>query len=334
MNNTSFTVIMPVYNTSKEYLSESVESVLNLDYDNYEFILIDDGSTNEETIQLLSRYEDKCMIVHQENKGISASRLVGLSKATKDYIVFLDSDDHIDEKGLKVLDEIIRNNHPDVVMYDPPRYLKDYRKTEFRNKFLKEGIVSKDEILKQLCLLHINCIGDKFVKRELYEGMENEIDTSFINGEDLQQSTFIVLKAETFYYTDYPIEYYRYNLNQREYYDATRLNDINFTVPTYRMLFEKNNQYNHLLGTYKTAAVNYVVYNAFKICKVKLPFKERKRILDELNQQEIVKVLSGIKEKLPAVSSILFSLLTGKRYYLLTAAATLYNRIYGLDNLY
>ena len=164
--------------------------------------------------------------------------------------------------------------------------------------------------------------------------MENEIDTSFINGEDLQQSTFIVLKAETFYYTDYPIEYYRYNLNQREYYDATRLNDINFTVPTYRMLFEKNNQYNHLLGTYKTAAVNSVVYNAFKICKVKLPFKERKRILDELNQQEIVKVLSGIKEKLPAVSSILFSLLTGKRYYLLTAAATLYNRIYGLDNLY
>ena len=325
---------MPVYNTSKEYLSESVESVLNLDYDNYEFILIDDGSTNEETIQLLSQYEDKCIIIHQENKGISASRLVGLSKATKDYIVFLDSDDHIDEKGLKVLDEIIRNNHPDVVMYDPPRYLKDYRKTEFRNKFLKEGIVLKDEILKQLCLLHINFIGDKFVKRELYEGMENEIDTSFINGEDLQQSTFIVLKAETFYYTDYPIEYYRYNLNQREYYDATRLNDINFTVPTYRMLFEKNNKCNHLLSTYKTAAVNSVVYNAFKICKVKLPFKERKRILDDLNQQEIVKVLSGIKEKLPAVSSILFSLLTRKKYYLLTAAASLYNYIYGLDNLY
>ena len=324
---------MPVYNTKASYLIESIESVLNLDYNNYEFIIIDDGS-NEKTKELLKKYDDKCLMIHQENKGISASRLVGLSKASKDYIVFLDSDDHINTKGLRVLDDIICKYTPDVVMYDPPRYLDDINKQEFRNKFFDEGMVSKEEVLKQLCLLHINCIGDKFVKRELYDGMENSIDTSFINGEDLQQSTYIVLKADSFFYTDFPIEYYRYNLSQREYYDATKLNDLNFTVPTYRMLFADSHKYDYLLETYKTAAVNSVIYNAFKICKIKLSFNKKKEVLDELNQQEIVKILLSIEEKIPVVSSVLFRALVSRKYLFLLLAATLYNRIYGLDNLY
>ncbi|MBQ2658408.1 MAG: glycosyltransferase family 2 protein [Erysipelotrichaceae bacterium] len=334
MKDTFFSIIMPVYNTYPPYLQESLDSVFDMDYRDFEFIVIDDGTINQDTLDILKKYETKCVIVHQTNSGISASRLKGLSLAKGDYIVFLDSDDHIDKDGLNVLNQIIQEYNPDVVMFDPPRYLEDFQKTEFRNKFINAGIVPKDIILRELCKLHINCIGDKFVKRELYQNMDQFIDTSFINGEDLQQSTFIVLKANTFYYTDFPIEYYRYNLQQREYYDATRLNDINFTVPTFRMLFEQHHEYDRYLPVFKEASVNSVVYNAFKICKVKLTHQEKKEILNQLNEQEIVKILSAIKTRISPVSAILFYLLCHRHYHMLTLLATIYHKIFGLNNLY
>ena len=324
---------MAVYNTKDNYLKEAISSVFELNYDNYEFIIIDDGS-NLQTKNILKEYENNCTVIHQENKGISASRLLGLKQAKGDYIVFLDSDDHIDKEGLNVLNEIILKNNPDVVMYDPPRYLDDYTKTEFRNKFFEEGIIEKDEVLKQLCLLHINCIGDKFVKREFYNDMEKEIDTSFIVGEDVQQSTYIVLKANTFYYTDYPIEYYRLNLIKREYYNAKYINDINFPIPPYKMLFEKNTSYRYLLPFFKKAVTNSVIYSSFKVCKTKATFKEKKEILNNINELEIIKVLLSIKEKTPIITTILFYLLVKKHYFLLYIAATIYNMIFKLDNLY
>lgn len=333
MDNTFFSIIMPVYNTFPPYLQEALDSVFALKYKDYEFILVDDGTSNPETLEVLKKYENICTIIHQANKGISASRLTALSVAKGDYIVFLDSDDHIDENALNVLNDIILKYQPDVILSDPPRYLDDYRKIEHRNKFIDEGIVSKDVIIRELCKLHINGIGDKYVKRELYQDMEQSIDTSFINGEDLQQSTYIILNANSFYYSDFPIQYYRYNLKKREYYDVTDLNDVNFPVPTYRMLFQQQN-YQEFLPVFKTAAVNSVIYNAFKICKVRISRKNRNDILDSLNEQEIVRILSSIKARIPLVSYFLYYLLTHNHYSLLTICATVYHKIFGLNNLY
>lgn len=333
MNSTYFSIIMPVYNTKESFLIEAIDSVLNINYKNYEFIIVDDGS-NDSTKNILNKYVDKARIIHQDNKGISGSRLTGLSIASGDYIVFVDSDDVIHKESLNVLNSIIVEHSPEVIMFDPPRFKYDINVEEFRNRFFDEGCVTKKEALEQLCKLHLNGIGDKFIKKHLYDDMASHIDQSIINGEDLQQSTYIVLKANTFYYTDFPIEYYRLNLEKREYYNATKINDINFTVPTYNMLFKQNNEYDYLLPTYKQSAINSVIYNAFKICKVNIPYKQKVEILNSLNKQEVVKILKQIESKIPLVSSFLFYLLINKHYVLLIIAATVYKQIYGLDNLY
>lgn len=325
---------MPVYNTYPPYLREAVDSVFDLDYDRYEFIIVDDGTNRTETLDVLKEYEGRCTIIHQENSGISASRLKALSVAKGDYVVFLDSDDHIDRDALKVLNGIIREHDPDVIISEPPRYLEDYRKIEARNRFMEEGVVSKERVIEELCRLHINGIGDKYVRRELYQDMQKHIDTSFINGEDLQQSTYIILKADSFYYSEYPIQYYRYNLQKREYYEVSDLNDINFPVPAYRMLFEQHHEYDGFLPVFKQAVMNSVVYNAFKICKVSLSGKEKADLLDQLNELEIVKILSGIKAGVSPVSSFLYAVLTRRHYRLLTLLATIYHKIFGLSNLY
>lgn len=86
-------VIIPFYNRIP-FVVESVKSVLNQTYQNYEIILIDDGST-EDTTEITDFIADQNCVkwIHQNNTGVAAARNAGIAAATGEYIAFLDSDD-------------------------------------------------------------------------------------------------------------------------------------------------------------------------------------------------------------------------------------------------
>ncbi|MBE6462776.1 MAG: glycosyltransferase [Alphaproteobacteria bacterium] len=87
-------VIMPVYNTSL-YLRQSIESVINQTFTNWELICINDGSTDN-SLEILEEYASKdprITIIDQENQGLSCARNNGIKKSTGKYIAFIDSDD-------------------------------------------------------------------------------------------------------------------------------------------------------------------------------------------------------------------------------------------------
>lgn len=88
-------VIMPVYNAAR-FLKESVESVLSQTYADFEFILIDDCSTDN-SYTILSEYAQSDSRIrlykNEENKGVSYTRNFGVSKACGDYVALIDSDD-------------------------------------------------------------------------------------------------------------------------------------------------------------------------------------------------------------------------------------------------
>jgi len=86
-------VIIPTYNCAK-YLSEAIQSVLNQTYQDFEIIVVDDGSTDE-TKQILNPYIEKNLIryVYQNNQGPGAARNKGIEYAKGRYIAFLDADD-------------------------------------------------------------------------------------------------------------------------------------------------------------------------------------------------------------------------------------------------
>lgn len=99
-------VIVPVYN-SEEYLSDCIESILKQDYQNYEVILIDDGSTDSSGA-ICDEYSAKykqIQSLHQQNKGVSAARNAGLKVANGRYITFVDSDDWIESDCLSTLEK-------------------------------------------------------------------------------------------------------------------------------------------------------------------------------------------------------------------------------------
>ena len=88
-------VITPAYNAS-EYIGETIESVLNQSYTNWEMLIVDDCS-KDNTVEIVSKYSEKDnrikLLKHTENQGVAATRNTALKEAKGDYIAFLDSDD-------------------------------------------------------------------------------------------------------------------------------------------------------------------------------------------------------------------------------------------------
>lgn len=100
---------MPVYNTKTEYLSYAVDSVLRQTYQNFELILVDDGSAPE-CAQLCDEIrckDERIRVAHQKNAGASTARNHGADLATGDYLMYMDSDDCLAPVMLQEMVEVL-----------------------------------------------------------------------------------------------------------------------------------------------------------------------------------------------------------------------------------
>ena len=97
-------IVVPVYNVEL-YLEKCVNSIVNQTYQNIEIILVDDGSTDGSGIKCdeLAQKDNRIIVIHKENGGLSDARNVGIEKATGDFYVFLDSDDMLVDGAIEVL---------------------------------------------------------------------------------------------------------------------------------------------------------------------------------------------------------------------------------------
>lgn len=101
-------IIIPTYNSSK-YIKECLDSINIQNYDNYEVIIVDDGSIDG-TVDIINEYvslNNRFKLFIKENGGVSSARNYGLTKVTGDYILFVDSDDYLNDEN--VLDLLINN---------------------------------------------------------------------------------------------------------------------------------------------------------------------------------------------------------------------------------
>lgn len=99
-----FSIIIPVYNASK-YLQECLDSVLSQTIDDYEVIIVDDGSTDD-SARIIDEYaskDNRLTIRHKANGGVSTARNMGIEMAKGDYLCFVDADDVIASNYLESL---------------------------------------------------------------------------------------------------------------------------------------------------------------------------------------------------------------------------------------
>jgi glycosyltransferase involved in cell wall biosynthesis len=117
------TIIMPAYN-AQEYIHESINSVLNQTYQNWELVVINDGSTDT-TSQTVSSFGDqRIFLIEQKNKGVSAARNAGLDIARGEYITFLDADDSLPPESLEARVRFLES-HTDIDVVDGRIAVKD-----------------------------------------------------------------------------------------------------------------------------------------------------------------------------------------------------------------
>ena len=106
-------IIIPVYNVEKT-LRRCVESVLRQSFQNFEMILVNDGSTDNSATMVdeIARTDNRISIIHQCNQGLSAARNTGIKAAKGKYITFIDSDDFIAQDTYKGVMDLL-NAHPE-----------------------------------------------------------------------------------------------------------------------------------------------------------------------------------------------------------------------------
>lgn len=203
-------IIVPVYNV-EAYLEECVNSVLKQTFTDLEIILIDDGSVDKSgaICDELALHEARIRVVHQKNKGLSAARNIGVSLATGEYIIFLDSDDFW--KNMNVLNALVQRieeTYPDVLSFN---YVKYDGTHDFCPYFPNKDMPRQTAGMFSWMAQHgvwIACAWNKIIKRSLFDNG----DLRFIEGitsEDMDWCVRLALKAERFDYISEVVVCYR-----------------------------------------------------------------------------------------------------------------------------
>lgn len=140
MNNT-VTFIIPLYNMEK-YLQTCINSILKQTIDDWELILVDDGSTDR-TAVLCDAYAEKderIRVIHQRNAGSAAARNSGMDMAKGEWLAFIDGDDWIEETYLETLQPYMQECY-DFLMYSYKEVQGTNKKSMLRaeKEFLLEG---------------------------------------------------------------------------------------------------------------------------------------------------------------------------------------------------
>ena len=138
-------VIIPVYNDEK-YIKKCLDSIINQTFKNIEVIIIDDGSTDK-TLEMCSEYatsDDRIVVIHKENGGVSSARNLGLEKASGELITFVDGDDYIELNTYEKCIGLFEKESVEAVRFN---LLNDSNLVPQEIGYTKDGILSKDEIV-------------------------------------------------------------------------------------------------------------------------------------------------------------------------------------------
>ena len=141
-----FSLILPVYNVEK-YVKRCVNSLLRQEYTDYEIILVDDGSTDSSgsICDKLADKNNNIFAYHKENGGLSDARNYGMDRAKGNYILFIDSDDWVDEKLLISLHNHLNKSNVDILKFGFQKMQEgNYKNTFF--SYFNIGVYDRRQI--------------------------------------------------------------------------------------------------------------------------------------------------------------------------------------------
>ena len=222
----SLSVIVPAYNC-KEYLRSCISSVISVnDYCRTmfvcEIILVDDGSTDgtSELCDSLAATSEseicKIRVIHQNNRGVSAARNVGLRAVTGTFILFVDSDDTIDSRTLgELMQMIAQDKSVDMAVFG---LSFDYyvNKRIFRRDLMSPPVEGSKSLSECTAILYnlfmsnmISSLCNKLIRKDVIDYADVFLQEDLILYEDLEFSLQTMSRCSTIYFCSEPIYHYR-----------------------------------------------------------------------------------------------------------------------------
>lgn len=134
--NVAISIIVPVYNVEK-YIERCIESIIGQDFQNWELLLVNDGSTDSsgDLCNIYAAKDKRIKVYHKINGGVSSARNYALDVCSGDYITFLDSDDYLSSNTLSELYSIVKDLKADIL---------DFPYLHFAGNKKLEKLVSSD----------------------------------------------------------------------------------------------------------------------------------------------------------------------------------------------
>ena len=220
-----FSIIIPTFNVDI-YIEQAIDSVINQNYNEFEIIIVDDGSTDD-TIKKCKKYSNpNIKLITIDHAGVSVARNVGINNATGDYLIFLDGDDYLEPFLLESANNLLRSNVDCIIGMFNTIKEKGIKKDIFCENVLRRNIKNKsqDLVLEYLYRLRLIftvwrfIVKTSIVKNKIlfHEGIIHE-DEEWVPQMLLNCKTFDVLNKPYYNYrlrknslmTSYDNEIYR-----------------------------------------------------------------------------------------------------------------------------
>lgn len=307
-----FSIIIPVYNVEK-YIRKCLESVINQTYQDFEAIIVNDGTQdNSQRIidEFAKEYPSKVRSYIKDNSGLSDTRNYGIERANGEYIVFLDSDDYLDINFLSKMNEVIeRNNDVDVIGFDIQRVNLNGEKVDIWVKPDFEGMSGEEAICRLVESKQLFEPACGYVYRLAYLKENNFKFQVGVYHEDFGLIPIVILRAKKVTCIDFVGYYYvltdnsimRNNSLEKERKKANDLiKAFDFLEEEIDKIEFKNNYSRRLLNAY---IANSMLYRANELDKSLV--KDYKRelvkrkvtdlIIDDSFKRKIRKLLMKIK---------------------------------------
>ena len=251
---TKISIIVPVYNIEKE-VHKCLDSLVNQNFDDYEIVIVNDGSTdNSQSIidNFKKKYPKIVKSYKKKNGGLSDARNYGLKKASGDYIVFVDGDDYISSDLLQAVYKKAQEGY-DIVSFNYSKVWDDGSIQNFYNPFISNY---RDFIV------NFPMAWNKLYKRTLFD--EEFMFKKGIYYEDLELIPAFVLKTNKIAFVEDSLYFYyqRSNsiMNQNVFND--KLLDIFKVLNSLEKRFKKHGKYNFYRDELEYLNIEHLLYSA------------------------------------------------------------------------
>lgn len=326
-------VVVPMYNSEK-YIERCINSIIGQDMKDMEVILINDGSTDKTKYiakQYVAKYKNIKLIDKENNEGISAARNTGIKNATGEYIVFIDSDDEINNGMFKNMHELGKKSNSDVVMCSYLRKYKDFD-VEIKANIKEDYIIyNRSDIEKNIIHTFVEnteygyyYVWNKLYKKEFLEKNNIFFRKKIKFGEDWFFNLEVFDNINTFSYINKP--YYNYFDNMGSQSKNIDRDRIKLYLEGHKKNHYFINKYNLESKYVDTRLLEEIYVYIYSLLISNDTYKTKKNIIKSLSKNnQFLECLYCIDEQ-PKFIKYILTLLKSNCFNLLNLSINIYDK--------